>query len=274
MIHLPKHMSFSALSRYEECPRSWYLSYAKKAEPKQTWFFPMGTAVHSSIEIYIETGDVPEFEDIFYPLVAKQMKIDPVDVNWLSAGSLDNPTIRGKATELGKRCVENAVAFLEDIDVWEVEYDATGTLPGCEVPVKAFIDIVGEHKKHGPVIVDWKSGKSKPKNNLQLETYAVLLNNPRRFIERNSPEFDIGLWAMLNPDASKARPVKGLGQVDVSALGARYQAAYDGMKGKLYKAVPGYGCKWCIMAPNCLFEAGPTNRAKHYDKSAEEGFPF
>ncbi|QIA28845.1 hypothetical protein [Streptomyces phage JXY1] len=47
---------------------------------------------------------------------------------------------------------------------------------GCEVPVKAFIDIVGEHKKHGPVIVDWKSGKSKPKNNLQLETYAVLLN--------------------------------------------------------------------------------------------------
>lgn len=37
-MFLPEHLSFSALSRYEECPRSWYLGYAKRAEPKQTWF--------------------------------------------------------------------------------------------------------------------------------------------------------------------------------------------------------------------------------------------
>lgn len=271
MIHLPEHLSYSALSRYEECPRSWYLAYAKKAEPRMTWFLPMGTAVHTSIESYIETGDVPKFEDIFYPLVAKQMKIDPVDVNWLSAGPQDNPTMRAKAVDLGKRCVENAVKFLEDIDVWEVEYDATGTLPGCELPTKAFIDVVGEHKKHGPVIVDWKSGKSKPKNNLQLETYAVLWNKDRM---SDRMKIDIGLWAMLNPDASTARPVKGLSQVDASALGARYQKAYEGMKARIYKAKPSFGCKFCIQSPNCLLEAGPTSRAKYYDKSSEEGFPF
>jgi len=150
-------MSYSALSRYEECPRSYYLGRIKRAEEKQTWFFPIGTAVHEMIEEYLTRKDEPDFEylvaeNYFYPLIERQLKIDPDDVNWLSGGSQDDPTIRAKALDLVKRCYENALKFLEDIDVWEVEYDATGILPGCDVPVKAYVDIIGEHKKHGPGI--------------------------------------------------------------------------------------------------------------------------
>lgn len=270
-----EHLSYSALSRYEECPRSFYLGRVKRAEEKQTWFFPLGSAVHLCVEDYLQTGDAPSFEDRFYPLIEAQMKIDPVDVNWLAGGSQDDPIIRDKAVELGKRCVDNAIKFLDDIEVWEVEYDASGMIAGCEVPIKAFIDIVGEHKKHGPVIVDWKSGKNKPKNNLQLETYAVLLNNTDHpFNEHTAIQFDVGLWAMVNPDASKARPVKGLASVDADALGRRYQAAYNDIKQKKWKANAGFHCRFCVMAPNCLVEAGPTQRARFYDKSEDEGFPF
>lgn len=276
-----EHMSYSALSRYEECPRSFYLGRVKRAEEKQTWFFPLGSAVHQCVEDYLQTGDVPEFTDIFYPLIEAQMKIDPVDVNWLAGGSPDDPVFRSKAVELGKRCVENAIKFLEDIDVWEVEYDASGMIAGCEVPVKAFIDIVGEHKKHGLSIVDWKSGKQKPKNNLQLETYGVLLNtstplsgNDHPFTEHGSLKFDIGLWAMLNPDAPNARPVKGLTEVDASALGARYQAAYEAVKAKKWTANAGFHCRFCVQAPNCLVESPGTRRARYYDRSEDEGFPF
>lgn len=276
-----EHMSYSALSRYEECPRSFYLGRVKSAEEKQTWFFPLGTAVHQCVEDYLQTGDAPSFEERFYPLIEAQMKIDPVDVNWLAGGSPDDPIIRDKAVELGKRCVDNAIKFLDDIEVWEVEYDASGMIAGCEVPVKAFIDIVGEHKKHGPVIVDWKSGKQKPKNNLQLETYAVLLNtstplsgSDHPFTDHGSIKFDVGLWAMVNPDAPNARPVKGLTEVDASALGARYQAAYDRIKERKWQANAGFHCRFCVQSPNCLIEAGPTKRARFYDKSDEEGFPF
>ena len=276
-----EYLSYSALSRYEECPRSFYLGRVKRAEEKQTWFFPLGSAVHLCVEDYLQTGDTPSFEDRFYPLIEAQMKIDPVDVNWLAGGSQDDPIIRDKAVELGKRCVDNAIKFLDDIEVWEVEYDASGMIAGCEVPIKAFIDIVGEHKKHGPVIVDWKSGKNKPKNNLQLETYAVLLNtstplsgNDHPFTDHGSIKFDIGLWAMVNPDAPNARPVKGLTEVDASALGARYQAAYEQIKNKVWKANAGFHCRFCVMAPNCLVEAGPTQRARFYDKSDEDGYPF
>ena len=277
---IPEHMSYSALNSYEECPRAYYLGRVKRAEEKQTWFFPMGTAVHESVESYIETGQVPEFEGLFYPLIEKQLKIDSNDVNWLAAGSQDDPVIRDKAVDLGKRCVENAIKFLDDIEVWEVEYDATGMIEGCEVPIKAFIDIVGEHKKHGPSIVDWKSGKQKPKKPTQLETYSVLLNtstplsgNDHPFTDHGSIKFHTGLWAMVNPEASKARPVD-LSAVDTSALGARYQAAYEDIKAREWKANAGFHCRFCVQAPNCLVEAGPTTRAKYYDKSDKDGYPF
>lgn len=264
-------MSYSSLSRYEECPRSYYLGRIKNAEQKMTWFFPIGAAVHNMIEYYLTgkdegNGSFPLAESFFYPLIEEQMKVDPVDVNWLSGGSATDPVIREKALDLVKRCFENAVAFLEDMDVWEVEYEATGMLPGCEVPIKAFVDLIGEHKRHGPAIVDWKTGKQKPKNNLQLETYKALL----------MPGFPIlttGLWAMLNPDAAKARPVD-LSSVDASALGARYQKAYEAIKGKQWKATHGFHCRFCTQAPNCLIESGPTKRALYYDRSEEDGYPF
>lgn len=275
---IPEHMSYSALSRYEECPRSYYLGRVKRAEEKQTWFFPIGTAVHYMIEYYLEHQITLTAEEVFYPIIERQLEIDPVDVNWLAGGSQDDPTMRGKALDLVKACFENALKFLEDLDVWEVEYDATASLPGCEVPIKAFIDIVAEHKKHGPVIVDWKTGKQKPKNNLQLETYQALLSRPsisgndHPFTEHGSLVFT-GLWAMLNPEASQARKVD-LSEVDVAALGRRYQAAYDAIKEKKWKANAGFHCRFCTMAPNCLIEAGPSARARYYDKSEEEGFPY
>lgn len=268
-------MSFSALSRYEECPRSHYLGKVKNAEPKQTWFFPIGTAVHQMIEGYLlgrpfeKSGKA---EDYFYPLIEKQLKIDPVDVNWLAGGSQDDPVIRDKALDQVKQCFENSIKFLEDIDVWEVEYDATGYLPDCEVPIKAFIDLIGEHKKHGPVIVDWKTGKQKPKNNLQLETYSALIDLSDWDYDGSARHF-MGMWAMLNPDAAKARPVD-LSQVDPSALGARYQKAYEQIKKKIWKANAGFHCRFCTQAPNCLIESPGTRRAAFYDKSEEDGFPY
>ncbi len=268
----PKHMSYSALKQYEDCGRAWYLSRYREAEQKQTYFFPLGTAVHKSIETYIANKSAPKFEDVFYPLIREQMLIDPDDVNWLAGGPVDNPTIRGRAVEIGKICVENAIKFLNDIDVWEVEYDATGYLPGCEVPIKAFVDIIGEHKKHGPVIVDWKTGKTKPKDNLQLETYSSLLrcNHHREDLEGREIT---GLWAMLHPEAAKARPVK-LENVDASALGARYQKAYDKITQKVWKPNPGFACRFCVMKDNCSVESPGTRRSEYYDRSSEDGIPF
>lgn len=276
-MSLPPHLSYSALNTYEDCPRAWYLGRVKRAEARQTWFFPVGTTVHQCIEHHI-AGEPFSVKEIFYALVREQLKIDPDDVNWLAGGSAEDPSIRGKALAQAEACVEEAVKFLEKFTVFEVEYDASGMLPGCEVPIKAYVDLIGEHEDFGYRIVDWKTGKSKPKSTLQLEVYGALINfTDHPFNEHASLQYD-GYWGMVNPLSTSKTPRSrkvDLSGVDPEALGLRFQAAYDNMKRKLYKANPDtYKCKWCIQAPNCNVESLGSARAKFYDKSSEDGYPF
>jgi len=179
--------------------------------------------------------------------------------------------MRQKAVDMGKACVENAFKFLEKMDVWEVEYEINATFPGCEIPVKMFIDIVGEHEDHGPLVPDWKSSAAKPKNDVQLETYcgALSLDEKYKDIKFN------GYWAMLRPDAKpktdKARFVD-MSNLDIEALGLRYQKAYEAMQAKQYQATSKF-CDFCTQKPNCLAQSGPTKRATYYDKSETDGIP-
>lgn len=241
----------------------------------------MGTTVHTSIETFIETGEVPEFESIFYELVRKQRTIESDTSQWLAGGPKDAPYMRQKVVDMGKACVENAVKFLEKMTVWHVEYDATGYLPNCEVPIKAFIDVVGEHKDLGLLLPDWKSSAARPKNNLQLETYSALLRvpsisgNDHPFTEHGSLRFN-GYWAMLRPGATPktdAARFVDLQELDIEALGTRYQRVYEKMQQMIVPATSTF-CDFCTQKPNCLAQSGPTDRAKFYDKSESEGIPF
>ena len=194
---LPAHISYSQWKQYSACPRSWYLARLKGGEELQSWYLPIGTVVHDGIEARLK-GEPFDLTKRFYSLVEKQMKIEPDLSKWLAGGPTDSPITNEKALQRAVECYEKAVQELEAIDVWEVEYDASGRLPGLSVPIKAFIDIVGEHKKKGPVIWDWKTGSTKP-DNFQLETYAALLkeNGPREWDW--TPAFLKGRYIMLSP---------------------------------------------------------------------------
>lgn len=274
------HISFSQYSTYQRCARSWYLDKIAKAEQRQTWYLPIGTAVHQMVEdlltsdsevrrTVLASDDAAEM--YFYPLIEKQMQIDPDHKNWLKSTASDGPLTEARALRHVRECFSKALEFLDEVEVWEVEYDASGRLPGLSVPIKAYVDIIGEHKKHGPVILDWKTGKQKPKDNFQLETYAALLAST----EYGRPDDGwTGLWAMLHPEASKARPIP-LDHVDPAEVGAKYQVVYEKMQAKLYQTnYAKYNCGMCFQQDNCIMKSGPTKRAKYYDKAAEDGYPF
>lgn len=263
------HLSYSQYNSYTQCPRSWYLGKVRGAEERQAWYTAVGTAVHHMIEEYLKgVNDTPSAPEFFYPVIARQMEIEPDLSKWLAGGSQEAPVTEEKALQQVVDCFEKALEFLDDIDVWEVEFDASGRLPGLEVQIKAYIDIVGEHKKHGPTIVDWKTGSQKPKTNFQLETYKPLWD----VLDLGEP-IKTGLWAMLKPGASKARPVD-LSAVDPAEVGAKYQEVYEKMKQELYPTNHGFNCRFCFQAPNCILESGPTARAVYFDQAHEDGFPF
>lgn len=271
------YISYSQYRTYTSCPRSWYLSKLRNAESKQTWYIPVGSAVHNMIEDWLLGSNgkpprsltPPQAESYFYPLIGKQMLIEPDTSKWLAGGPKDSPVTEHKALQLVRDCFEKALEELDHIDVWEVEYDASGRLPGLSVPVKGFIDIIGEHKKKGPVIIDWKTGSTKP-DNFQLETYAALLKSadtsPMRW-----PEF--GRYVMLAPGKPNTRYVD-LREVDPEEVGKKYQKVYDQMQAKKYQAKAGFDCGFCFNQDNCLVNAGMTQRAIYFDRSEEDGYPY
>lgn len=260
---MEKHISYSQYNTYVTCPRSWYLGKVKNAEEKMTWYLPIGSAVHVAIDNFLGGYDV-NLQSIFYELIEEQMKIEPDTTKWLSGGSEDDPIIEDKALTRAQECFDKAIDFINEIEVHQVEADISGRLPGLTPEIKAFADILGEHKKHGPIILDWKTGSSKPKTNFQLETYRALT------IKR---DYKTGLWAMLAPGASKARPVD-LSDVSPKDVGEKYQAVWERMQRKLYQTNAGFGCRFCFHQDNCKLNAGPTRRARYYDKSEQEGMPY
>jgi RecB family exonuclease len=248
------HLSFSALSAYQKCPRSFQLSRVIRAEETPAWYFAVGTAVHQFVELFLAE-------------VERLMEIEPDTHKWAHAGSKEAPVVEEKALRLAQECAERAIALLDEIDVWEVELDVSGTLPGCPLPVMGFADIIGEHKKHGPIIGDWKTGKSRPKSALQLETYNALINitKPKYF---DTP-FK-GLWLMVNPEAAKnTRPV--VFKETTVTMGNMYgDVARHIARGTFPARIKRWECDHCHQKPNCLAASGPTARTLHYEKLRSE----
>lgn len=266
------HISYSQYSTYKKCPRSWYLGKVIGAPERPAWYTIIGTVTHLAIEDHLD-GHVLGVQSVkqeFNRRVMKAREAEPDTDQWMFSMDGDgNPLVKERAFEHVRVCFERAVEFLEDIDVWEVEYDASGHLPGCDPEVKAFIDVIGEHKKHGPVIVDWKTGKSKDR--FQLDTYTSLL-------ESNNGEYQNlnfkGYFAMLAPWAPQSR-FTDLSDVVPAEVGAKYQKVYNQMKARLYKTTHAEAvCGFCFQRHNCLVRSEDTERATYYDRSAEDGLPF
>lgn len=274
------YISYSQYKSYTSCPRNWYLSKIRKAEEKQTWYLPMGTAVHNMIEDYLKSDSTSSESALradayFYPLIHKQMLIEPDTSKWLAGGPADNPLVKEKALKKVSECFSKAVEELEAIEVWEVEYDASGRLPGLSVPLKAYIDIIGEHKKKGPVILDWKTGSTKP-DNFQLETYGALLShNGFNAPKELSPKDKMwGRYVMLSPTYTSVTRYVDLSAVNPAEVGAKYQKVYERMQKKIYKANPGFNCRFCFNQDNCLANKGETPRSLYYDRSSRDGIPY
>lgn len=267
------HLSYSSLSTYSSCPRSYYLSRHKRAWGLPAWYFIVGSAVHDYIKDELSPDSSPRpLEEYFQDEVNKANDLEEDQSLWLHGGSDDDPVVGEKALALASACVEKFHIFMEDMsDIWQVEYDVSGHLPGCSMEIKAYVDVVGMHKKHGPVIIDWKTGKTKPKDNIQLETYHCLeMVKAGTTLDGSQTK---GLYVMLNPDAAKARPVTF--KHTPESLGKLYGGIEQQIKSRVWKPEPQYNCRFCTMKPNCKTMSGRNDRTRYYDTpERDKGYPF
>lgn len=262
------HMSYSTYNSYKNCPRQMYLGKVRGAWSRGAWFFIIGTAVHEGIEARLK-GEPFDLKASVYRAVEEQMRTDPDVDAWHHGTYEDEPARKEKALKLAQDCLIEAYRWLDEEleEIVLIEADLSGNLPGCEVPIKAYADILGKHRKHGWSIVDWKSSAAKPKDNFQLETYRALL------LTQGVDRYDTGLWAMLRPGASKARKID-LSNVDPAEVGAKYQAVYEKIKAGVFPTEHGYNCRTCVHDLNCGQRSPGTERSNYYDDVSRNLIPF
>lgn len=260
---VPAHLSFSTLMMWERCPHQYLLSKVAEAPQKPAVYFAGGTAVHLMTEA-LDTGQAPpgaKFEDYFYPEVERLMEAHDGlywdTKKWLAgADSLDD------WLTIGPQCVDNWRKLGEPGDY--VEEDITGSLPGCPVPIKAFADRIT-----GKRIRDIKSGKSKPKNAFQLDTYMALYG-----VLTGDPEGLEGEYFMAREGRSTP-PRKA--SLTPSEVGERYSKAYAEMieaaETGEYPYKREFTCKWCPQQDSCMAYVGTTKQAKQNDPYWEQGRP-
>ena len=268
---IPAHLSFSTLTTWERCPHKFLLEKVAQVPQRPAVYFAGGSAVHKMTED-LDTGNAGSkttFEDYFYPEVASLMEAHDGlfwdTKEWLMGGSQQAPETCDDWLEIGPRCVENWKQQAKP-DGQEVEADLTGELPSCPVPIKAFADRLWPM---GPKmdIIDTKTGKSKPKDFFQVETYAHLYT-----VKTAIKSGGIGFFMAREGKFKWSVPKQTAEEV-----GQRYGKAYAEMieadRTGEYPAKREFTCKWCPVQDSCLAYAGDTKMAKKNDPYYAEGRP-
>jgi putative RecB family exonuclease len=267
-LPLPEHMSVSQMTTYEGCPRRYFLSRVRGAPATPAWYNLIGSAVHKGIESDFEVDNIPEPVVLLNQQAGSALKAEPDWNKWLSGGSKDEPIVEDRALKLVSDSLDSYREFKKKISVRAVETTVKTTLPGCSRPTVGVIDSYGLLEGVGETIMDWKTGSSKPKDNIQLETYRSI-----NVVNGEDLQYDKGLFVMLRPGARQSKPVD-LSGVDPEKVGARFASFEKSIENRVWRADPGYMCRWCDQKPNCRAQSGVNARTVEWDTSAQDGYPF
>ncbi|MGW2169180.1 RecB family exonuclease [Streptomyces sp. NPDC001705] len=282
---LHTHTSFSAKETLERCARSYFLKYFAKAPKRPALWSVGGSAVHETTEFYDllsfqHDPDLMAFElaGIWEACFQKQLDAafakEPNENLWGRSKSEPIDVWR----QQGLQFVQSYIDWRERSpwEIWTtpddkpaIELDVSGTLPGCPVEIKGYVDrVFWDPVFKKLVVLDLKSGKRPPKSAAQFETYAALL------AAKYGVSVDLGV-PFLNRRGTVGK-VYDLSEVTPESVGAVYGAAWEQVQEYVragsWPATTG-DCFICDVQAACAAVNGPL--ATYYDP-ASPGFeiPF
>lgn len=267
------HLSYSSINSFDRCPKAYQLSRVINAQPLPAVYFALGTAVHEITEdmdraeqstdthpnVNWYTG--ADFRTVYFSEINKGLAKEPDITKWLCGGS-DGPRAAAElALETGPRCIENWKGFTSEVfRVTDIELNVTCRLPGMYLKTKGYIDRIGDHKKHGRMIVDIKTGKNKPKDKgKQLGTYAALLTAATGEV--------VTKGAYFMAQEGKLSKIYDLSEYTPESVGSANKVWLREMNSSDYEAKVEFTCKFCDQQLNCFAYSGNTERTKYYDPS-------
>jgi len=171
------HLSYSSISTYLMCPRSWRFRYLDKMEAPTSPALVFGSAFHEAVEEYIVTprGPLPEH----WSQCWREQLQDRDNIAWgkdsaeslhdLGYAMLSEPGVQGVIEAIRPATNKDGKILIEE----KIEL----RVPGVPVPIIGYIDVIEE----GGVPADFKTsarswGQNRAHEELQATFYLAALN--------------------------------------------------------------------------------------------------
>ena len=209
MSELPKHISYSSLSTWQECGWKYYLTKVEGVQEAHAVWFTGGTAVHKATELWdLQTpGDIPNIEmlwnKVWYDQVAEDEALHGDMNTWQFAKREDMSWWYGEGIWMLDKWIEFRKSWNIYEDFVEKEYE----IDIDNATVKMAIDRVMVDFEGNRVLLDIKTGASSQRHPLQLAVYAWALEKQGVTVEKagfwDARTGNISLWNLQNLHAER-----------------------------------------------------------------------
>lgn len=281
-----RHLSYSGLNTYQECPKKYELSYLTGAPKQGAVWFVGGKAVHRATEewdraqVRGEAIDMPAvWKQVFNEQFEEDKARDPDFTSWRKAGKKteapQGEDLGHWYSVLGPQLVQAYMAWRQRSSwkIWTtpegepaIELDASCTLPGMGIELKAYVDRVFED----PVTyklwnVDLKTGTRLPDSDRQFGIYTAALRHRYGVVVEHGAAF-------MNRREALASPYQ-LTKYTPEYVGRQFAQAHAAIQAGYFVPKRGHHCGLCDVAASCYANGGPL--AAQYDRDhPDNAVPF
>ena len=246
VLELPKHLSASSITTYEQCPLRFRFSRIDRIPEPTTEAMILGTFVHEILEILY--SQIPSERTLPNARsIARELWTNKFEEETSTVKIKDINDFRWRAWW----CVEN-VFQMEDppeVKIRGVEDKFSATIN--DVPLLGFIDRWTEEEDGSLTVTDYKSGKvSKPQYEgdkiFQIVLYAEMLERLNNIEVANAEIMYVKFKETKRYEPTPKRRATVLKLVDQT-----WDGVQTGCDTGLFPTKTGPLCNWCAYKPIC-----------------------
>lgn len=137
------HLSYSSISSYLYCGRSWAFKYLDKIPTLTSPELVFGSAFHGTIESFLTPGSAQTLSDLWMQNWAKQTESQTVDWGTGTPESFCNEGIRILSHPVIQQGILSIGPGTDEVGV-KIERKVELHVPGVPLPIMGYIDIITE----------------------------------------------------------------------------------------------------------------------------------
>ena len=238
-MKLPRPLSHSSISLYNECPQKYKFRYVDLVPEKPRHFFSFGRSVHSALEFFygVKTPVPPTIEE----LLKNYREV------WVQEGYRDQSQ-EVEYFEEGTRILKAFHAkHTKDFHVpLFVEYGFDFQIEG--VPVKGFVDRVDKLPDGRLAVVDYKTGKKLATGRLEVDAQLTMY----QYACESLLGAEVGELIFYHLPTLKEHRASRRGTQLVDELKARVVTTAESITKEKFDPKPDeMVCRWCDYKPIC-----------------------